>query len=98
MKQYRVEVQVDDNGNWIGNNRQFTTIEKATTYALDLRMRWSDVKQWRIVDAKGLSYDGGYMDNKWMPFTAVLLLGVAFFTIGWVIGLCVISVLRLPLL
>jgi len=40
MKQYRVEVQVDDNGNWIGNNRQFPTIEKATTYALDLRMQW----------------------------------------------------------
>ena len=96
MKQYRVEVQVDDSGKWLGNNRQFTSIEKAKTYALDLKMRWSDVIRWQIVDAKGLSYDSGYME--WMPFTAILLLAVAFFIIGWVVGLFLLSTLRVPLL
>ncbi len=52
MKQYSVEVQADSTGTWAGNGKQFDTEEKDTTYALDLYMRWTSVRKWRIVEAE----------------------------------------------
>ena len=52
MTEYAVEIQADDSGKWISNNLVFTSVDKATTYALDLRMRLTIVREWRIVEAK----------------------------------------------
>ena len=49
MTKYIVEVQLDNTGIWVGNGRQFDTVEKASTYALDLSMRWTSVREWRVV-------------------------------------------------
>ena len=52
MPKFKVEVQADTTGTWAGNGKQFDTVEKATTYALDLQMRWTSVREWRIVEAE----------------------------------------------
>jgi hypothetical protein len=52
MTEYAVEIQADDSGKWISNNLVFPSVDKATTYALDLRMRLTIVRDWRIVKAK----------------------------------------------
>ena len=49
MTKYIVEVQADNTGTWAGNGRQFDTVEKASTYAIDLSMRWTSVREWRVV-------------------------------------------------
>lgn len=48
--QYRVEVIADNSGKWCGNGLRFDSVEKAAAYAQDLFMRWTAVRQWRVVD------------------------------------------------
>ena len=63
---YKVEVQADSDGTWAGNGLTFESIAKAETYALDLFSRWTAVREWRVIDAKGtvesdsLHYTGRY--------------------------------------
>jgi hypothetical protein len=47
---YRVEVQADSTGTWAGNGLRFATSAEATAYAQDLMMRWTSVRNWRVVE------------------------------------------------
>ena len=48
--EYIVEVQADSTGTWAGNGKRFATKDEAKEYALDLKRRWTSVKEWRIVE------------------------------------------------
>ena len=50
---FKVEVQADRTGTWCGNGLSFPTLEEARAYALDLFMRWTAVREWRVVDSDG---------------------------------------------
>jgi hypothetical protein len=52
---YRVEVNTYGDGpdDWTGNGKTFQTWHGARNYARDLFMRWTAVRQWRIVDEQG---------------------------------------------
>lgn len=52
---YKVEVLADNSGVWAGNSLTFETIELAETYARDLFMRWTAVRQWRVVHVESLA-------------------------------------------
>ena len=47
---FKVEVIADSTGKWCGNGLTFETREKAEEYAIDLFMRWTAVKEWRVVE------------------------------------------------
>ncbi len=49
-KPYKVEVQADNTGTWAGNALRFVTEGEAEAYALDLAMRWTSVRDWRVVE------------------------------------------------
>ena len=51
-KFYKVEVIADSSGTWCGNGLRFTTTEEAETYAKDLAMRWTLVRDYRVVDTR----------------------------------------------
>ncbi len=46
---YKVEVIADSSGKWCGNMLTFETEEEAEEYAKDLAMRWTLVRDWRVV-------------------------------------------------
>ena len=48
---YKAEVIADSSGKWCGNGLQFETETEAETYAQDLSMRWTAVRDWRVVEA-----------------------------------------------
>ena len=48
-KPYKVEVQADNTGTWAGNALRFVTEGEAEAYALDLAIRWTSVRDWRVV-------------------------------------------------
>ena len=49
---YKVEVQTAGDGDhWAGNGLRFDTKEQAESYGLDLAMRWTAVKDFRVVEA-----------------------------------------------
>jgi len=50
---YRVDVQADSTGTWVGNGVTFATVTEAAAYARDLYYRWTSVREWRVVDANG---------------------------------------------
>ena len=50
----KVEVIADNSGKYVGNALRFDTVEEAKAYGLDLFMRWTLVRSWRVVeDATG---------------------------------------------
>jgi hypothetical protein len=49
MSSYRAEVIADNSGNWAGNALYFTTAEEAEIYVADLAMRWTLVRDTRVV-------------------------------------------------
>lgn len=57
---YKVEVIADSTGTWCGNGLVFDTPEKAKAYGDNLFMRWTAVREWRVVailqrvDIKGI--------------------------------------------
>lgn len=52
---YAVQVIADNSGKWVGNQLRFDSIEAAEEYARDLSMRWTLVREWRVVDAAEVS-------------------------------------------
>lgn len=54
IKPYHVEVIADRSGTWAGNGVRFSTVTEAAAYARDLFMRWTAVREWRVVDADGV--------------------------------------------
>ena len=46
---YKVEVQADNTGTWASNSLTFDTEEQAKDYGRDLFMRWTAVREWRVV-------------------------------------------------
>lgn len=52
IKSYKAEVIADSSGEWVGNALRFKTKEEAEKYAMDLSMRWTAVRDWRVVESK----------------------------------------------
>lgn len=50
MPYYKVEVIADSTGNWCGNGITYTTKEHAEQSARDLAMRWTAVRDWRVIE------------------------------------------------
>lgn len=46
---YIAQVIADNSGKWCGNALEFDTAELAETYATDLAMRWTLVRDWRVM-------------------------------------------------
>jgi hypothetical protein len=46
---FKVEVIADSSGQWVGNGLRFATHDKAKVYGLDLALRWTAVRDFRIV-------------------------------------------------
>ncbi len=46
---YKVEVIADSSGKWCGNALRFETEEQARQYGENLFMRWTAVREWRVV-------------------------------------------------
>jgi hypothetical protein len=49
---YIVEVLADSSGKWCGNGMRFETRKEAEDYAVDLMMRWTAVRDWRVVEVE----------------------------------------------
>lgn len=63
MSQFKVEVIADSTGHWCGNNLVFSTREEAEAYAEGLAIRWTLVRQWRVVEIKEPDDDGRPRDG-----------------------------------
>ena len=50
---WKAEVIADNSGEWCGNGLRFDTKSEAETYAMDLAMRWTAVRDWRAVEVEG---------------------------------------------
>jgi hypothetical protein len=48
---FKVEVITDASGTWASNGRRFATVDAAGVYARDLAMRWTLVREWRVVES-----------------------------------------------
>jgi hypothetical protein len=48
---YKPEVQVVGESTWDGNSLRFATFQEADTYAADLAMRWTAVKDIRVTES-----------------------------------------------
>jgi len=48
---YKAEVIADSTGTWVGNGLRFATPEEAQGYVIDLMMRWTSVKDTRVVES-----------------------------------------------
>jgi hypothetical protein len=46
---FLVQVIADNSGRWCGNALTFATQPEAEAYARDLHMRWTAVREWRVV-------------------------------------------------
>jgi len=46
---WKVEVIADSSGKWASNACRFTTEHNAIEYGQDLFMRWTAVRDWRVV-------------------------------------------------
>jgi hypothetical protein len=49
---WKIEVVVDDSGEWEGDPLRFETEREALAYARDLELRWSAVRDKRIVKSE----------------------------------------------
>lgn len=52
VTKFKVEVLADSSGQWVGNQVEFDTREKAEAYADDLAGRWTSVRKWRVVEVE----------------------------------------------
>jgi hypothetical protein len=52
---WKAEVIADDSGKWCGNGLQFPTKETAETYVFNLAMRWTAVRDTRVVEVEAVS-------------------------------------------
>jgi hypothetical protein len=48
---FKPEVQTDDTGKWYGNALRFATREEAEAQVADLMMRWTAVRETRVVES-----------------------------------------------
>lgn len=48
---WKVEVIADDSGKWVGNLLRFESKAVAEQYAMDLAMRWTAVRETRVVES-----------------------------------------------
>ena len=48
---WKVEVIIDDSGEWEGDSLRFGTEQEALAYARDLEFRWSAVRDKRVVQS-----------------------------------------------
>jgi hypothetical protein len=55
---WKVEVIVDDSGEWEGDPLRFETEQEALAYARNLEFRWSAVREKRIVKSQDTANDG----------------------------------------
>jgi hypothetical protein len=55
---WKVEVVVDDSGEWEGDPLRFETEQEALAYARNLEFRWSAVREKRIVKGEDTARDG----------------------------------------
>jgi hypothetical protein len=55
---WKIEVVVDDSGEWEGDPLRFETEQEALAYARNLEFRWSAVREKRIVKSEGAANDG----------------------------------------
>jgi hypothetical protein len=55
---WKVEVIVDDSGEWEGDPLRFGTQQEALAYARDLEFRWSAVRDKRVVKSEDPVNDG----------------------------------------
>jgi hypothetical protein len=51
MKSWKPEVIADSSGQWVGNQLRFATKERAESYVADLMMRWTSVRETRVVES-----------------------------------------------
>jgi hypothetical protein len=49
---WKIEVVVDDSGEWEGDPLRFETVHEALAYARDLEFRWSAVRDKRVVKSE----------------------------------------------
>jgi len=49
---YAPEVQTDSTDKWYGNALRFATEEEAQAYVVDLAMRWTAVRDVRVVESE----------------------------------------------
>ncbi len=49
---FKVEVIADSSGKWCSNAMRFDTEPEAESYGQDLAMRWTAVRDWRVVPAE----------------------------------------------
>jgi hypothetical protein len=54
---WKVEVIVDDSGEWEGDPLRFDTEQEALAYARNLEFRWSAVREKRIVKSQDTAND-----------------------------------------
>jgi hypothetical protein len=50
MKSFKPEVIADSSGEWTGNALRFATKEEAEAWVRDLSMRWTLVRETRVVE------------------------------------------------
>ena len=55
---WKVELIVDDTDEWEGDSLRFDTEQEALAYARDLELRWSAVRDKRIVKSEDPAGDG----------------------------------------
>jgi hypothetical protein len=53
IKSWKPEVIADSSGEWCGNALLFATREEAERYVFDLAMRWTLVRDTRVIDVEG---------------------------------------------
>lgn len=49
---FKVEVIADNSGKWAGNGLRFRTKSEANAYGHDLYLRWTLVREWRIIECE----------------------------------------------
>jgi hypothetical protein len=60
---YKPEVQVDSSGKWSGNAVRFATEAEAEGWALDRMMRWTAVRDTRVIESEDpVNYQ--WLDNR----------------------------------
>ena len=52
VKSYKAEVTTDATGQWTGNACRFATQVEAEKYVLDLMMRWTAVRDTRVIESE----------------------------------------------
>ncbi len=51
MTSFAVEVIADNSGEWCGNGVRYPNHADAEAAAIDLSMRWTAVRNWRVVES-----------------------------------------------